>query len=81
MARQPVLQGRKQLGYGNNRPYGPGQGYQRDRTGQSRSGYQTRYQDSAGAGTGRNSGGSAARGSQMDGPNHMVSLNRAAGAY
>ncbi|GKC64410.1 eukaryotic translation initiation factor 3 subunit C [Tanacetum coccineum] len=72
----------RQSGYGNYRPYSPGQGYQRDRTGQSRSGYQgTRYQDSAGAGTGRNYGGSAAKGSQMDGSNRMVSLNRLAHAY
>ncbi|GJZ63600.1 eukaryotic translation initiation factor 3 subunit C-like protein [Tanacetum coccineum] len=79
---QSYSQGRQQSGYGNYRPYSPGQGYQRDRTGQSRSGYQgTRYQDSAGAGTGRNYGGSAAKGSQMDGSNRMVSLNRLAHAY
>ena len=78
---QSYSQGRQQSGYSNNRPYGPVQGYQRDRTSQSRRGYQTRYQVNAGSGTGRNYGGSAARGSQMDGSNHMVSLNRAARAY
>ncbi|XP_071686064.1 eukaryotic translation initiation factor 3 subunit C-like [Rutidosis leptorrhynchoides] len=73
---QSYSQGRQQSGYGGGRPYGPGQGNQRDRTGQSKGGYQsTRYQDNAGAGTGRNYGGSAARG-QMDGSNRMVSLNR-----
>ncbi|KAK9055915.1 hypothetical protein SSX86_027002 [Deinandra increscens subsp. villosa] len=71
---QSYSQGRQQSGYGGGRPYGPGQSYQ-NRTGQSRGGYQsTRYQDSAGAG--RNYGGSAARGGQMDGSNRMVSLNR-----
>ncbi|KAI3814798.1 hypothetical protein L1987_14443 [Smallanthus sonchifolius] len=70
-------QGRQQSGYGGGRPYGPGQGYQRDRMGQSRGGYQsTRYQDYAGVGAGRNYGGFAARGGQMDGSNRMVSLNR-----
>ncbi|KAI3775232.1 hypothetical protein L1987_49801 [Smallanthus sonchifolius] len=73
---QSYSQGRQQSSYGGGRPYGPGQSYQ-NRTGQSRGGYQsTRYQDMAGAG--RNYGGSAARGSQMDGSNRMVSLNRGA---
>ncbi|KAF5787734.1 putative proteasome component (PCI) domain, eukaryotic translation initiation factor 3 subunit C [Helianthus annuus] len=75
---QSYTQGRQQSGYGGGRPYGPGQNYQ-NRTSQSRGGYQsTRYQDSAGAG--RNYGGSAARGGQMDGSNRMVSLNRGARA-
>ncbi|XP_076898822.1 eukaryotic translation initiation factor 3 subunit C-like [Bidens hawaiensis] len=70
--------GWQQTGYGGGRPYGPGQSYQ-NRAGQTRGGYQsTRYQDSAGAG--RNYGGSAARGGQMDGSNRMVSLNRSARA-
>ncbi|KAL8189454.1 hypothetical protein R6Q57_029020 [Mikania cordata] len=71
---QSYSQGRLQSGYGGGRPYGPGQSYQ-NRAGQSRGGY-TRYQDSAG----RNYGGSAARGGQMDGSNRMVSLNRGARA-
>nr|XP_043623304.1 eukaryotic translation initiation factor 3 subunit C [Erigeron canadensis] len=72
---QSYSQGRQQSSYGGGRPYGPGQGYQRGDRGGSRGGYQsTRYQDNAGSG--RTYGGATARGSQMDGSNRMVSLNR-----
>ncbi|KAK9290438.1 hypothetical protein L1049_008608 [Liquidambar formosana] len=75
--------------FGGGRPLAFGQaaggGFSRDRAGQGRgtggysAGYQsTRYQDTAYGGSGRTpyQGGSAVRGSQMDGSTRMVSLNR-----